>query len=210
MIKCDKSKPLHNLCCAWRSASFTAGNNTRPHFFIARYCVSPSTVVCTGIKNPMKQTISSPASRNGRRGKQKKHSLFCFHVLSSGYFLEDNIKSVPNDHRSYDSWYNLLPSNFFLATKGIAWTFYLSHCPFPSTFCVAHFLHFQNMEWYSACFWKSRWNPHILNNMEEIAGLHDYSSNLPSTRWTYLHCGRLHWPDLKSRHTGRVSSNWND
>lgn len=32
---------------------------------------------------------------------------------------------------------------------------------------------------------------------------------IPSTRWTYLHCGRLHCPDLKSRHTGRVSSNWN-
>ena len=57
----------------------------------------------------MKQTISSPASRNGRRNK--KHSEFCFHVLSSGYFLEDNIKSVPNDLGSYDSRYNLLPCN---------------------------------------------------------------------------------------------------
>ena len=122
--------------------------------FTARYCVPPSIVVCTGIKNPMKQTISSPASRNGRRGKQKKNSLFCFHVLSSGYFLEDNIKSVPNDHRSYDSGYNLLPSIF------LSWLRKESHEPsiclivdFPqpsrpmSTFCGAHFLHFKNMEW---------------------------------------------------------------
>ena len=43
-----------------------------PRFFTARCCVSPYTVVCTGIKNPMKQTISSPASRNGRRGKWGK------------------------------------------------------------------------------------------------------------------------------------------
>ena len=111
MIKCDKSKPLHNLRCAWRSASFTAGNNTRPHFFTAGYCVSPSTVVCTGIKNPMKQTISSPASRNGRRGKEKNivSSVSMFYQVGIFSRIISNLFRTITVAMTHG--YNLLPSN---------------------------------------------------------------------------------------------------